>query len=58
MCPEKRRMVGKKHGLDKFMDKGEKIPDKRNSAKIAKKAVDKIYNVGVDTYGVYTGRNG
>lgn len=58
MCPEEGRMMGKKYVLDKFMDEGEKIPGKRNSAKIAKKTVDKIYNIGMDTYCVYTGSNG
>lgn len=58
MRPEERRMVGKKYGLDNIMDDGKKIPDNGKIAEVTKKPINKVDDIGMDAYSVYTGCNG
>ncbi len=58
MCPEERRMMGKKYSLDELVEEDKNIPDKGDGAEVAKKTVNKVDNIGVDGYCVCAGGNG
>lgn len=57
MRPEERRMIGEKYVLNNIMNEGEKIPDKRYSAEIPKKSIDKVDYIWMNTYCIYIGHN-
>ncbi len=58
MCLEERGVIGKERILNKRMNEGENISHKWYRAEEAKKTIEKMDNVGVDTNRIGVGCNG